>query len=85
MKKLLIGFMAGAILGILYAPAKGTKTRRKVANLGADLKQGWNDVTDALADRIENIRDGVDNLADRAVEKVESTQFENFDTGSESV
>ncbi len=79
MKKLMIGFLAGAVLGILYAPAKGTKTRRKIACIGTDLKEGWNNITDALADRIDSIRDGLDNLADKAVEKVESTQF---DTGN---
>lgn len=79
MKKLLIGFAAGAILGILYAPAKGSKTRRKISGIGTDLKEKWNDVTDCIADRIDNIRDGIDEVADRAVEKVESTQF---DTGT---
>ena len=76
MKKLMIGFLAGAVLGILYAPAKGAKTRRKIACIGTDLKEGWNNITDALADRIDSIRDGLDSLADKAVEKVESTQFD---------
>ena len=82
MKKLLIGFTAGAILGILYAPSSGNKTRKKIANIGTDLKEQWNSVTDSIADRIDSIRNSVDNLADRAVEKVESTQFE---TGNEIV
>ncbi|MEP6711578.1 MAG: YtxH domain-containing protein [Ferruginibacter sp.] len=82
MKKLLIGFMAGAVLGILYAPSKGRRTRTKIANIGTTLKESWNSITDSIADRIDSIRDGVDNIADKAVEKVESTQF---DTGIESV
>ena len=82
MKKLLIGFTAGAILGILYAPASGKKSRRKITNIGTDLKEGWNCVTDSIADRIDSKRNSVDNLADKAVEKVESTQF---DTGNEIV
>jgi gas vesicle protein len=79
MKKLLIGFTAGAILALLYAPAKGSKTRRKIAGIGNDMKEKWNDVTDCIADRIDSIRDGIDEVADKAVEKVESTQF---DTGT---
>ncbi|RYF85396.1 MAG: YtxH domain-containing protein [Chitinophagaceae bacterium] len=75
MNKIIIAFTSGIILGLLYAPAKGSNTRRKIANLGNDLKDRWNDVTDSVANRIDSIREGVDDLADRAVEKVESAQF----------
>ena len=37
-KKMLISFTAGAILGMLYAPAKGSKTREKLSNIGNDIK-----------------------------------------------
>ena len=76
LKKMLISFTAGAILGILYAPHKGSKTRKKIANVGRDVKEGWNNIADGISDRIDSIRDGVDNLADKAIEKVEKTQFE---------
>lgn len=73
---MLIGFTAGAIIGLLYAPQKGSKTRRKLANLGNDMKEGWNRITDRVADKIDGVRSSVDNLADSAVDKVQSTQFE---------
>ena len=76
MNKLMIGFISGAILGILYAPAKGSKTRAKLSNAGNELKEGWNNITDRLACKIDNIRESVDNVANAAVAKVESTQFE---------
>ena len=76
MNKLLIGFTSGLILGILFAPAKGEKTRNKLSNMGNNIKEGWNDITDRIAGKIDSIREGVDEIADRAVEKVESTQFE---------
>jgi gas vesicle protein len=74
-KKMLISFTAGAILGILYAPAKGSKTREKLANVGTDIKDGWNSMLDRVANKIDNVREGVDNIADRAIDKVESAQF----------
>lgn len=75
MKKMLISFTAGAILGILYAPSKGSKTRRKIASIGTDLKEGWNSVADSIANRVDTVRQGVDDIADSAIEKVENTQF----------
>lgn len=76
MNKLLIAFTSGLILGILYAPAKGEKTRIKIAGMGNNIKESWNDITDRIACKIDSVREGVDELADRAVEKVESTQFD---------
>jgi gas vesicle protein len=79
-RKMLIGFTAGAILGILYAPQKGAKTRRKLSRLGNDMKEGWNSITDKITDSIECAREGVENLADNAIDKVESTQFDTEPT-----
>lgn len=76
MKKLWIAFAAGAILGILYAPASGRRTRKRIAGIGDNAKRKWNSITDSVADRIESIREGVDDMADRAVDKVEGTQFD---------
>ncbi len=75
LKKMMISFTAGAIFGILYAPAKGRKTRRKLAAAGSNIKEGWNAVADGIAGKIENFKDSVDGIADNAIEKVESTQF----------
>lgn len=75
MNKIIIAFTSGLILGILYAPAKGKNTRNKIAHAGEGLKEGWNSITDNIAGKIDRLREGVDNMADRAVEKVESTQF----------
>lgn len=75
-KKMLISFTAGAIIGILYAPAKGAKTRKKLSGIGTDIKEGWNNITDSVTGRIDNIRDSVDNFADKSIERIELTQFE---------
>lgn len=78
MNKVLIAFTSGLIIGLLIAPEKGKKTREKISNIGTSLKENWNNLTDKIAGGIDRMKESVDNVADSAVEKVESTQF---DTG----
>lgn len=75
-KKMLISFTAGAVLGMLYAPAKGSKTRRKLGNVGNEIKEGWNTIADGISGTVDNFRDGIDQTADNIIEKVDSTQFQ---------
>ena len=44
---LLAGVAAGAILGILFAPDKGSKTRKQIMDKGEDF-------ADSIKDKIEN-------------------------------
>ena len=37
--KLLTGFLAGVVIGILFAPDKGSETRKKMTQKGKDLKK----------------------------------------------
>ena len=78
MNKVLIAFTSGLIIGLLIAPEKGKKTREKISNIGTSLKENWNELTDKIAGSIDRMKQNVDHVADSAVEKVESTQF---DTG----
>ena len=75
-QKMMIGFISGLTIGLLYAPCSGRKTRNKLGNLGYSLKNHWNEMTDDLANRIDTVRNSVDNIADKAIAKVENTQFE---------
>ncbi len=43
-KTLFIGLTAGAILGILFAPAKGSETRRNISDAGKDLRDTLDDI-----------------------------------------
>ena len=76
MNKIFIAFTSGLVLGLLFAPAKGTDTRKRIANIGNGCKESWNNFTDKIAGKIDGIRAGVDNLADTAVEKIEGVQFD---------
>ena len=63
---LLAGIAAGAVLGILFAPDKGSATRKKIADKGEgyadDVKQKFNDAIDAITDKYKSIRHGAEDL-----------------------
>jgi gas vesicle protein len=63
----LAGAAAGAILGILFAPDKGTETRRKIAEKGTDLadsvKGKVGEYTDALSERYDSVKEKLTGLA----------------------
>ena len=54
--KLVLGILAGvavgAIAGILFAPDKGSKTRRKIVSKGKDYVSGVQEKFDELVDTI---------------------------------
>lgn len=45
-KNILFGISVGLALGILFAPRKGAKTRKKIAKRGSELREGWNNLKD---------------------------------------
>ena len=56
---LLAGVAAGALLGILFAPDKGSVTRKKVSKKGEDFAEGLKEKFDEF---LENISDKVDEV-----------------------
>ena len=57
---LLLGAAAGAVLGLLLAPDKGSNTRKKI-------QDGTTDLIDQLTDKINEGKDALNDLKDKAM------------------
>lgn len=69
MSKLFIGLAAGLVLGVLFAPDKGSETRQRIARRGRDLKDKFDDFIDSIADKFESVKEDASDFADKAKEK----------------
>lgn len=80
-EKVLIGVLAGVVigatLGILFAPDKGTKTRKKIAKLSDDyaeeMKQKFNEFADAIVNQFEIAQEEKNRLVKSGKDKIEET------------
>lgn len=57
----LAGLAAGAVLGILFAPEKGSKTRKKIARKGSDvaeeLGEKFNELVNTMSQKIDVLKE----------------------------
>ncbi len=66
MNKLLVGFTTGLLVGILFAPDKGSATRESIARRGNELKDKFNDLVDSISDKFDSLKDDAEEMAERA-------------------
>jgi len=67
----LTGVASGAIIGLLFAPNKGSETRRKISKKGDDylrkIKKDIYEARDYLNNRVEETQDEIDEIKQEAV------------------
>ena len=67
------GIAAGAIIGVLLAPDKGSETRKKIAQKGNDLKDSikarFSSLVDDVVDEFENTKDAAAVAGQKKVKK----------------
>ena len=77
---LLAGVAAGAVLGILFAPDKGSNTRKKIVSKGEDyaddVKEKFNDAIDAITDKYKSIRHGAESMMEDGKMKFDEARNE---------
>ncbi|MGA3287990.1 MAG: YtxH domain-containing protein [Bacteroidota bacterium] len=66
----------GAAFGVLYAPAKGSVTRRRIVRRGTDyaedVKKKFDEYIDALTEEYSAVKEGAMDLVDKGIEKAAS-------------
>jgi gas vesicle protein len=80
--KVVLGIVAGAatgaLLGILFAPAKGAVTRRSIRRKSERevdaLKDKFSDFVDSITERFEKVKEDVTDLIDDVELKVEEVE-----------
>jgi len=70
--KLLSGFLAGVLVGVLFAPDKGSETRRKVSRKGSELKDRFNDFVDSISEEFHSFREDAEDLAQKGKQKAQT-------------
>lgn len=72
---LLIGAAIGGTLGILFAPAKGSDTRKKISKKGEDIKDAvkekFDEFIESISEKFDKVKDDVSDSTEKSKAKEE--------------
>jgi len=75
---LLAGVAAGALLGILFAPEKGSVTRKKISKKGEDfadvLKEKFNEFLNSVTEKFDEVKEEVSDFTRQGKVKPEEAK-----------
>jgi len=75
---LLAGVAAGALLGILFAPEKGSITRKKISKkaekYGDDLKEKFNEFVDDISEKFGEVEEEISDFVEPKKSRAETTK-----------
>lgn len=70
-----VGVAAGAVIGVLLAPDKGSETRRKISDKGNEyadeLKSKFSDFVESILDKCDTLKSSAEDLAHKGMKKAE--------------
>jgi gas vesicle protein len=80
--KVILGVLAGAamgaLLGVLFAPHKGTVTRKKIVrksgNLADEVKDKISELLEDITEKFEKVKDDVSEFAEQKMSKIEEAK-----------
>ena len=75
---LLAGVAAGAVLGVLFAPEKGSATRKKISKKSDDyaetLKEQFKEFLDSLSEKFEQAKEEITDTAEEDTTKSQEAE-----------
>ncbi|HBY09878.1 TPA: hypothetical protein DEP93_02505 [candidate division WWE3 bacterium] len=69
-----LGALVGAVLGVLFAPESGEKTRKKLKDKSGELVEKGLEAVEQAADKVEEVKDLVEPYKERAEEFIHDTE-----------